>query len=210
MDMTDKLDLKKVYKALYSATAKPALVEVPPLRYLAADGSGDPNGSPLFAAAVEALFTVAYTLKFQVKKAGGPDFAVMPLEGLWWADDMAAFCASRKADWKWTLLIAQPDFVSDDAVAAAIRAAAGKKELPALAGMRLEIMPGGRAAQVLHVGPYSEEGPTIAALHRFIADQGLRPDGKHQEIYLSDARRTAPDKLRTILRQPVRSAVEGK
>lgn len=198
----EKLDLKKELKSLYGASAKPALVTVPPLRYLAVDGAGDPNGSAVFAAAVEALFTVAYTLKFAVKKAGGTDFAVMPLEGLWWADDMASFCASRKEEWKWTLLILVPDFVTEAEVAAAIRAAAGKKSLPALAGVRLETVAEGRAAQVLHVGPYSAEGPAISALHDFIAGQGLRPVGKHHEIYLSDMRRTAPEKLKTIMRQP--------
>lgn len=200
-----KIDLKKELKPLYQASANQAVeIQVPPLRYLMVDGKGDPNTSPDYAQAIEALYTVSYTTKFALKKSPSAiDYAVMPLEGLWWADDMSAFTVGDKTNWRWTMMILQPDFVSDADIAAAISAAARKKRLPALEKLRLEAFSEGRCAQILHVGPFSEEGPTIAKLHQFIdARSGLT--GKHHEIYLSDIRRAAPAKWKTILRQPMR------
>ena len=200
-----KTDLKKELKAFYGAKAgKCALVDVPGLNFLMVDGQGNPNTADSYRAAIEALFSVSYTAKFMIKKGpGAVDYAVMPLESLWWTDDMAQFSADNKDIWKWTAMIVQPEWVTADIVEAASQAAAKKKELPALADMRFERFEEGRAAQVLHVGPYAEEAPTIELLHRFIADEGLERAGKHHEIYLSDPRRTAPEKLKTIIRQPV-------
>lgn len=200
----EKIDLKKELKLFYAASAKQiAIVEVPPLRYLMVDGEGDPGTAPLYAHAVEALFSVSYTAKFMLKK--GPqqcDYAVMPLEGLWWADDMDAFTRNDRSQWKWTMMILQPDFVADEVIAAAIAEVRRKKALPGVERLRLERFAEGRCAQVLHVGPFTEEGPVIEALHRFVdAHGGLA--GKHHEIYLSDIRRAAPEKWKTIIRQPM-------
>ncbi len=201
--MATKIDLKKEYKELYKPSRKPVLVEVPALDYLALDGRGDPNTSPEYAAAVEALFGVAYTLKFMLKK--GPearDFTVMPLEGQWWAGDMENFGATPKDEWLWTMAILQPGFVTREHLARAMDLVRKKKNPPALDKIRLESVEDGLSAQVLHLGPYSEEGPTIERLLRFIAEQGYALTGKHREIYLSDPRRAAPEKLKTIIRQP--------
>jgi hypothetical protein len=202
--MTGKIDLKKDMKDLYQASAKePAVVEVPTQRYLMIDGEGDPNTAPAYAEALEALFSVAYTAKFMVKK--GPqalDYGVMPLEGLWWSDDLSAFRTGDKAKWKWTAMVMQPDFVSDELIGAAIDEVRRKKKLPGADRLRLDSLTEGRCAQILHVGPFSEEGPTIERLHAFIAARAaLR--GKHHEIYLSDIRRTDPSKWKTIVRQPM-------
>ena len=177
---------------------------VPPLRYLMVDGKGDPNRSQEYAQAVEALFTVSYKAKFAVKK--GPqaiDCAVMPLEGLWWADDWSAFTTGDKQNWNWTMMILQPAFVPDDTINEAIAEAGRKKALPALSKLRLEEFAEGRCAQILHIGPFSEEGPTIAKLHRFIEERASLA-GKHHEIYLSDVRRADPTRWKTILRQPMK------
>jgi hypothetical protein len=200
-----KVDLKRELKRLYSAPAGvPGMVEVPPLRFLMVDGRGDPNDNTDFHAAMEALYGMAYTLKFMLKR--GPstlDWVVMPLQGLWWADDMEVFRMDARADWKWTLMILQPDDVTEEHVEMAREELRAKKDPPGLAGLRYETYTEGLSAQVMHVGPYSEEGPTIARLHAFIDEQGRRPRGKHHEIYMGDPRRTAPERLRTILRQPV-------
>lgn len=201
----EKIDMKKQMKALYSAsTKKIEIVETSEMRFLMIDGAGDPNAAEAFHQGVEALYSLAYTVKFMVKK--GPealDFAVMPLEGLWWVEDMTRFSMDRKDEWLWTLMIAQPDFVTEALVVQAGEAAGKKKDLPALGKIRLEPFFEGRCAQTLHVGPFSEEPATIERLHAFIRAEGFRPYGKHHEIYLSDPRRTAPEKLKTILRQPV-------
>ncbi len=199
-----KLDLKKELGALYRPPKDRVVeVHVPPLRYLRIDGRGDPNTSPAYAEAVEALFSVSYTAKFIVKKGPtGVDYAVMPLEGLWWADDMAAFTGRDKASWQWTMMILQPDAASDDVIADAIAQVRSKKALPAVEKLRLETVDEGRCAQTLHVGPFDAEGPTIERLHAYIAERS-RWRGKHHEIYLSDVRRAAPQRWRTILRQPM-------
>ena len=198
-----KIDLKKELKPLYTASAKAAvLVLVPPLQYLMFNGYGDPNTNPDFQAGMEALYTASYTLKFMFKKEQGLDYVVPPLEGLWWML-MADFDLERRDDWRWTLMIPQPEEVRRELLDQAVVAAKKKKPLPALEKLRLEIYDEGRAAQILHVGPYSEEMAAIDRLHAFIKEQGLHLCGKHHEIYLSDPRRTAPEKLKTILRQPV-------
>ena len=205
--MPTKLDLKKDLKHLYNPSAKaPGIVTVPPMPFLKIDGKGDPNTAPEYAGALEALYSAAYTLKFAIKKSEGKDFAVMPLEGLWWAKNMADFTAGRKGDWHWTMMILQPDFVTKDHVCAAIAAAQQKKDLPALEHIRFETYAEGLCAQIMYFGPYKDEGPTIQRLHAYIEEQGGKLSGKHHEIYLGDPRRTAPAKLKTIIRQPMRRA----
>ncbi len=168
------------------------------------DGRGDPNTSPRFRQAVEALYGLSYTMKFASKKAGGPDWTVMGLEGLWWTDTQGNFRIDlRKDRWNWTMLIVQPQVVTAKMLAKTAKELAAKKDNPAIAQVRLERLTEGLSAQVLHVGPYDAEAPTIALLHEFIAAQGRRPRGKHHEIYLGDPRRAAPQKLKTLLRQPV-------
>ncbi len=200
-----KVDLKKELKHLYGATAKSvAVVDVPAMNFLMIDGEGDPNTSDDYLDAVAALFTVSYTAKFMIKK--GPaavDYGVMPLEGLWWTDDPADFSPDNKDIWKWTAMIMQPEWVTAELWADARAQAAGKKDLPGAPRMRFESFAEGRAAQILHVGPYAGEAPTIARLHEFIAGEGLSRAGRHHEIYLGDPRRTAPAKFKTIIRQPV-------
>jgi len=197
-----KLDLKRQLRTLYDAPREPVLVEVPAMNFLMVDGTGDPNG-PEYQAAVEALYGLSYALKFMIKKAGGPDYGVLPLEGLWWADDLSDFVKGERSAWKWTAMIMQPEPVTDELVARAREDLGRKKDLPALPATRFERFEEGLSVQVMHVGPYADEGPVIERLHRFAQDRGYRLRGRHHEIYLGDPRKAAPDKLRTILRQPV-------
>ena len=200
-----KLDFKRELKELYGPRAGgPVIVDVPELLFLRVDGMGDPNTSRDYREAVEALFAVSYRVKFAVKRsADGIDYGVMPLEGLWWVDDMSTFPLDDKSGWSWTAMIMQPDVVTDELVRRSIAEASKKKPLPAATKLRLERFGEGLAAQVLHLGPYSAEGPMIERLHAFVAEAGYRPSGKHHEIYLSDPSRADPAKLRTIIRQPV-------
>ena len=203
-----KLDYKRELKELYGPRAgAPAIVDVPPLAFLMVDGMGDPNTSREYKEAVEALFAVSYRMKFAVKRgAEGIDYGVMPLEGLWWVDDMSTFSVDDKSNWSWTAMIMQPDVVTDELVQRSIVEASKKKPLPAATELRLDHFGEGRAAQVLHMGPYGAERPTIQRLHAFIAEAGYRPRGKHHEIYLSDPSRAEPAKLKTIVRQPIAAA----
>jgi len=199
-----KIDVKKDLKRLYLPSAKEVVqVEVPAMNFLMIDGQGDPNTSPSYQAAVEALFSVAYAIKFKVKKTLAIDYGVLPLEGLWWADDMSAFSVGDKSGWKWTMMIMQPEFVNAAMVRDTIVEVKKKKDLPALANLRFEAFAEGKAAQILHVGPFSTEGPTVAGVHAFIASVGKR-SGKHHEIYLSDIRKADPAKWKTVIRQPLR------
>jgi hypothetical protein len=202
-----KVDFKRQMRELYSPGREPALVDVPELAFIMLDGHGDPNTSPEYSRAIEALYTIAYTAKFALKRApDGIDYGVMPLEGLWWAADMAAFTTAEKSAWDWTMMIMQPDELTEEAFESARAQAAEKKPLQEIGRVRLERFAEGRAAQVLHVGPYAAEGPTIERLHAYIAEQGCVRAGKHHEIYLGDPRRSAPEKLRTVVRQPVAPA----
>jgi hypothetical protein len=201
-----KYDVKKAHPALYSPKGD-AFNEtmVPPLQYLAVDGEGDPNTAPAYAAAIEALYSTSYTLKFQ-SKAQGRDYVVGPLEALWTAEDPADFVTRNKSSWKWTALINQPEWITADDVDSALATLAVKKPNPALALTRLITLDEGRSIQILHVGSYDDEAPTLARLHNeYLPQNALTFNGLHHEIYLSDARRTAPEKLRTVLRQPVRA-----
>lgn len=199
-----KVDHKRELSRLYAPSAtKAVLVDVPALNFLMIDGMGDPNTSRSYAEAVEALFAVSYALKFDVKKRVGTDYAVMPLEGLWWADDMSSFTAGDRSQWQWTMMIMQPELVDEALFQQTAESVGHKKTLPALACMRFDSFTEGLAAQILHRGPFTEEASTIRGLHDFIASTGHRVNGKHHEIYLSDIRRAAPSKWRTIIRQPV-------
>jgi hypothetical protein len=199
-----KLDLRNELDPLYHAKPRqPETITAPPLHYLAIDGCGDPNTSPAYRAAVEALFTVSYHLKFSVKKNGGPDYTVMPLEGLWWTEDMHSFSATNKASWRWTMMILQPVFITTEMVETAQCAVKRRKnDLWAVDRLHHRLIEEGDCVQILHVGPFSEEGPTVEILHRWLQDSGKHLRGKHHEIYLTDIRRTAPSRWKTIIRQP--------
>lgn len=201
----EKIDLKKKLKHLYQPSEKDVVrVEVPEMSYLMIDGKGDPNTSAAYQAAVEALFTLSYAIKFAAKKGSlAVDYGVMPLEGLWWADDMSSFSTGDKSGWKWTMMILQPDFIPRHLIDAAIEEVRRKKKLPILAEVRFAPLTEGTCAQIMHIGPFSSEGPTIERLHGFIADVGCKPTGKHHEIYLSDIRKSAPGKWKTVIRQPM-------
>ena len=203
--MTEKLDWKKDLKSLYFPPANPVTVDVPAATFLMLDGHGDPNHSARYQAVVETLFSLAYTIKFALKKAEGVDYAVFPLEGLWWVEDMRQFSVEAKDNWDWTMMIAQPQVVSADWVEAGRREALKKKGLPLLEQVRFESYAEGCSAQLMHVGPYAAEAPNIARLHAYIAAQKGETNGKHHEIYLSDVNRTAPEKLKTVIRQPYRT-----
>jgi len=195
-----KTDLKKEIAAYSARRGQFQMIDVPPLRYLMIDGHGDPNAQA-YADAVSTIFPVAYKLKFLSMRELDRDYIVMPLEALWWSDDMASFTTDRdKSRWDWTALSLVPDWITDDQFDRA-RAAA---EAPAVDRIRLETLTEGKCVQTLHVGPFDEEGPVLHELHNdVIPSRGLRMTGRHHEIYLSDIRRTDPAKLRTILRQPV-------
>lgn len=205
--MAEKLDMKKQFKHLYSASkVKPAIVEVPQQRIISIDGIGDPNTALSYKAAVETLFPLAFKIKFIAKKELGKDYVVMPLEGLWWAQDMSRFSLENKENWLWKIFIVQPDCIDKALCESAVKMVAKKKDLPALEKIRLETLSEGKSVQIMHIGPYAEEAPTIEKLHAFARDQGFSFNGlqqKHHEIYLSDVRRAAPEKLKTIIRQPV-------
>jgi hypothetical protein len=201
-----KIDLKKALKLYYTAsTAKPSIIDIPPMNALMVDGMGDPSG-PAFQEAVGSLYSVAYTLKFAFKKDKAVDYPVMALEGLWYADDVTDFLTGKRDNWKWTIFITLPDVVTKKDVGEAVAAVKKKAKFPGFPEVRFEKFAEGRAAQVMHVGPYAAEGPTIERLHRFVEEQGYKLRGKHHEIYLGDPRRSAPEKLRTIIRHPVERA----
>jgi hypothetical protein len=185
----------------------PVVVDVPPLSFLMIDGHGDPNDSPMFAEGVDALYAVAYSLKFRMRSLPeGIDAAIMPLEGLWWIPDARVWDFGDKSDWDWTLMMAEPPLVTPALAVEAIDAVRGDRGLPALERMRFESLSEGCAAQILHRGTFSTERPTLERLYDFIRAQGFVPVGKHHEIYLRDPQRTTPARMRTIIRQPVTPA----
>lgn len=213
--MMQKIDFKKVDKALYSGkVGRFDLVKVCEQNFLMIDGAGDPNTSPAYGRAVAALYGLSYGLKFHGKPRG-VDHVVGPLEGLWWADDMASFATGDKSSWQWTMMIRQPDWVIAADLAEVLEAvvvkSAKKKDAPTdeatLRSVRLEPFREGLVVQVLHVGPYDDEGPILEDMHkRFIPENGLAMRGLHHEIYLGDPRKVTPEKLKTLLRQPVMQA----
>jgi hypothetical protein len=201
----EKIDFKKQLKHLYSPSDKKVeIAAVPQMNFLMVDGDGNPNTAKSFSDAIEALYPISYTLKFMVKNGEiGIDYGVLPLEALWWADDMSAFTTGEKDAWKWTLMIMQPEFITSKMVEKAKEEVERKKKPVSLPLVRFETFKEGKAAQILHIGPFSEEGPAIEKVHLFIKDNGSHPVGKHHEIYLSDLRRAVPEKWKTIVRQPM-------
>lgn len=203
--MPDKFDVKRELACYTAPRGRFEIIDVPELAYCMIDGHGDPNTAPEYSAAVEALSAVSYAAKFQSKRELHRDYVVGPLEGLWSADDPSTFVTREKSAWSWTMMIWQPDWLPRDLVADAVSRAVAK--VPAAEQVRFERLAEGRAVQTLHIGSYDDEGPTLARLHdEFMPEHGLRFNGRHHEVYLGDPRRTAPEKLRTILRQPVARA----
>ncbi len=201
----EKIDLKKKLKNLYEPSYRAfSVVDVPPMNFIMIDGQGNPNTSVEYAESLQALYTAAYTLKFKIKKELAVDYPVMASEGLWWMDDMREFSLARKDDWKWTMMIMQPEIVTQQLFADTVAEAMKKKGQAALLKLRLEQYHEGLAAQIMYFGSYADEGPTISRLHQFIKESGCLRSGKHHEIYMNDPRRTAPEKIRTVIRQPMR------
>ena len=199
-----KRDLKSELRPLYFPSPKePVLVDVPRLSFLMIDGKGDPTSGEMFQSALGSLYGLAYTLKFMLKKKR-LDFTVMPLEALWWTEGRESFDADHRGDWLWTAMIAVPEGLKRAELRQAATEASAKKPEIDYAAVRLESWKEGRCAQILHVGPYAAERPTIERLHTFLSAEGYISHGKHHEIYLGDPRRTAPEKLKTVVRQPVR------
>ena len=200
-----KIDYKKQEKHLYAPSKKDLeIVEVPKMNFLMIDGSVDPNTSQEFQDALQTLYPVSYNLKFRSKREMGIDYGVLPLEGLWWAEDMDDFITGNKEGWSWTLMIRQPDHIPTETVEEAIAEVKVKKDPPSLGKLRHDSYDEGLSLQIMHLGPFDAEGPTIARMHEFIEAEGYQRNGKHHEIYLSDFTRTAPEKVRTVLRQPSR------
>jgi len=200
-----KVDFKKSHDAYRARSGEFRIIDVPAMQYLMVDGHGDPNTSQAYADALAALYPVAYRLKFASKRDLECDYVVPPLEALWWAADMAAFTSARdKSQWFWTALIMTPDWITPELLADAVTGVAAKDRPASLDNVRLETLEEGRCVQTLHLGPYDDETDVLADMHEtFIPKASLRMSGKHHEIYLNDARRVEPAKLRTILRQPV-------
>lgn len=193
----EKIDLKKSLKRLYKPLSKDVtIVDVPPMNFLMIDGQGNPNTSREFSDAVETLFSLAFNIKFALKKSSGFDYVVPPLEGLWWSDDMSDFHARNKDNWKWTLMIMQPPQVTAGDVASSMETVAKKKNPPALEKIRFGEFDEGLSAQMMHIGSFDTEADNIETIHRHIVDNGYANRGKHHEIYLSDFRKTAPEKLK--------------
>jgi hypothetical protein len=204
---TGKADLRKTFPRLYTAAAdRVAEVDVPAMSYLQIDGRGDPATSIEYRNAVEALFAVAYGVKFAVKKSLGYDYVVMPLEGLWSGGDAMSFSDGDRSNWEWTAMIAQPEVTTKPIFESVVEQTGKKKSLPSLSRLRMETLVEGLSLQVMHLGPYALEGPTVALLRRHAEAEGQAFHGRHHEIYLNAPDRTAPEQLKTILRQPVRAA----
>ncbi|MCT9869548.1 GyrI-like domain-containing protein [Paenarthrobacter aurescens] len=203
-----KSDFKKQIPSYSAKHARFSVVTVPTMQFLMIDGHGDPNTAQAYKDALTTLYPVAYKLKFFSKEELAKDYGVMPLEALWWADDMESFTNARdKSQWDWTLMNMVPEWITLAHFEEATRVVGKKGEAPALEALRLESLDEGLSVQTLHIGSYDDEAPVLEEMHNnFIPGQSLTMTGKHHEIYLSDARRTAPEKLKTILRQPVRPA----
>ena len=201
-----KIDFKKELKPLYRPSARQfEVVEVPEMQFLMVDGHGNPNTVPAYREAVETLYAVAYKIKFSSKKLLNRDYVVPPLEGLWWAENMDTFLTRDKDAWDWTMMIMQPDWISTEMFAEGCAAAEKANQPPALSRLRLASYREGLSVQIMHIGSYDDEGPVLAKLHNeFLPGNGYVETGKHHEIYLGDPRKTKPENLKTILRQPVK------
>ena len=202
-----KADLKKQFPEFYKPSRDPHIIDVPEMKFFMVDGTGYPGDNPLYQEAMQLLYGVSFTLKMKIMKPTGRDYVVPPLEGLWWADDMKVFAEDymkRKDEWKWTSMIRIPDFVSEDQIKKGLQAFKESKKPENFDKLRYQSYTEGTVVQVLHVGPFSEEGPVIEKMHEYAINQGYSLHKKHHEIYLSDPRRTKPEKLRTVIRQPIK------
>jgi hypothetical protein len=202
--MSEKIGFKKTFKSLYNPPKGGfQIVDVPKMNYLMIDGRGNPNTSGLYKQSVEVLYTMSYGIKFSFKEQG-LDHVIPPLEGLWWMQDMNDFTLANKDLWEWTMMIMQPEWVFNESVERARDEAYRKKKLPMLNNVRFEMCCEGLSIQTLYTGAYDHEATTIAQMHNYIKDNGFEFNGKHHEIYIGDPRKTLPEKLQTILRQPIR------
>lgn len=200
-----KIDFKKTMKEFYNPPKKFGVVDLPEMLFLMIDGHGDPNTAQEYQDALEALYAVAYKMKFISKKTLEKDYVVPPLEGLWWAEDMDTFITRDKSAWDWTMMIMVPDWITAEIFNDALEQVRKKKNPTSLDKVRLESYHEGLSVQIMHIGSYDDEGPVLAQIHnKFIPENGYVENGKHHEIYLSDPRRVASEKLKTVLRQPVR------
>jgi hypothetical protein len=201
-----KIDFKKEWKEFYNPSYKfPSLITIPKRNYIMVDGNGNPNTSGRFQECVEALFSVSYNLKFMVKKGGlGIDYGVMPLEGLWWCDDMKDFSVDNKDIWKWTMMIVQPDIITKPMVEEAIQIVKKKKDIKIIDELSFNHFSEGESVQMMHIGPFSTEKVTLDKMEVLVQSENLIKFGKHHEIYLNDFRKISPEKMKTILRQPVK------
>ena len=201
----NKTDFKKTLKLLYNPPRRFVTVDVPEMQFVMVDGHGDPNTTQDYKDAVEALYAVAYKIKFMSKKGLEKDYTVPPLEGLWWAEDMETFITRDKSQWDWTMMIMTPDWISAEFFVDAVEQVRKAKDPAAINKVRLERYNEGLSVQIMHIGSYNDEGPVLSQMHSdFIPDNGFVENGKHHEIYLSDPRRVAPEKLKTVLRQPIK------
>ena len=200
-----KYDFKKEKKDLYYPSDKQvSVVDVPRMNFLMVDGKGDPNISPEYKNAMEALFPVSFKAKFLSKKENNQDYVVMPLEGLWWVEDMNNFSIEDKGSWKWTAMIMQPEFINKGLIKKAMEEVEIKKNPESLSKVKFEKFSERLSAQIMHLGPYgAAEAPTVEKLHDFIEKSGYKIRDKHHEIYISDIRRTKPERLKTVIRQPI-------
>jgi hypothetical protein len=202
--MSEHMDIKTILKKFYTAPRNPVIIDVPAFNFLMVNGKGDPNTSIAYQQALETLYGLSYTIKFSLKNAGRPDFKVMPLEGLWWIEGGKDFTVARKDQFSWISMMMQPEQVTKQDFEEAAMQLKSRKNPPALPLVRFESFKEGLACQILHIGSYSEEEPTINRLHAFVKEQGYKLRGKHHEIYIGNPARSAPEKLKTIIRQPVK------
>lgn len=198
-----KIDHKKVFKSFYKPPKKPTIMDIPSFNYLKVDGKGNPNTAEQFAEYTQLLYSLSYTIRFAIKKSMNIAYTVMPLEGLWWSQNMETFHSGEYDEWEWTLMILQPDFVTQEKVAAAKTEVIRKKKLDKVNLLRFEPYAPGTVVSIMHIGPYNAETENIQWMHKHAREQGFSLHGLHQEIYLSDPRKAAPEKMKTILRQPI-------
>ncbi|TWU51577.1 GyrI-like domain-containing protein [Rubripirellula reticaptiva] len=199
-----KVDFKKSIASYKAKSGQFSVIEVPTMNFIAINGDKGP-ASKEFTAAIETLYPVAYHLKFMSKRSLEKDYVVPPLEAIWWARDMDAFTTKfDQSQWEWTAMIMVPDWITDAMVQSSLSDVTAKKAPPSIDKLRLTQIDEGICVQTMHIGSYSDEGPVLKEMHeKFIPNNGLQMRGKHHEIYFNDFRKVAPEKLRTMLRQPV-------
>jgi hypothetical protein len=206
MAVVIKIDLKKELKNLYKPSAKKvSIVNVPEMKFLMLNGRGVPERSQEFQDAIQAVYGVAYTIKFTLKEDPSiPDFTVMPLESLWWISGGATFDKAEGSAWRWTVMVAQPHFITEEHLAAAKKKLKQKAGGPSVSNVRLRSFDEGLSAQMMHIGSYSSIGDSVKKVEDYAKENGYKLRGRHHEIYLSDPRRVAPEKLKTIVRRPLK------